>query len=79
MTTIRIDRMTKQQIVQEMMKHSTEATASLLFDIYYLFITDQLDADYLEEQGRRFGIDLEREFIDRMTKQQEDEDDQVEP
>lgn len=74
MATLYIDRMTKQEIINEMMRLSSESTASMLYDIYYLLITDQLTADYLESLGERFNIDLEAEFVRQSIQQQEEDE-----
>lgn len=76
MPTIHIDKMSKQQIVSEMMRMSSDSTAALLYGIYYRFITDQLDADYLEDLGYRFGIDLEAEFVKQMARSQEEDEEE---
>ena len=68
------DRMTKQELVEALMNASTEQTAKLLFEIYYKFVTDQLDADYLQNVGKQFGIDLEQRYIDYVTLSEESED-----
>lgn len=76
MNTINLDTMSKAEIAQFFMDQSTRETSKLLFEIYVRFVTDQLDADYLQEMGERFGVDLERSFIEyATTSNEEDEND----
>lgn len=74
MTTIDISKLSKLEIVRIMAQTSTEETADLLFEIYYKFVTDQLDTDYLEQLGYRFNTDLEKRFVEYFANQADEEE-----
>lgn len=74
MQTVDLRGLTKVQIATKMMEVHTEETADLIFKIYSKFINDDLDVEYLEEIGYRFGADIRDRYIKKALREHDEGD-----
>ena len=74
MQTVDLRGLTKVQIATKMMEVHTEETADLIFKIYSKFINDDLDVEYLEELGYRFGVDIRDRYIKKALREHDEGD-----
>ena len=73
-TEISLDKLSKQDIIKLLNKVYQESLSTILLDIYHRLYHNILFLEDIEDIGKTYNINIQEEYLNTVSKLEEDED-----